>query len=60
MHITTKPVARVELDNEQRDYNVTAQQQLVAHTPNPFEAVRAAIMLEQHRFSLVQFGLQNL
>lgn len=47
MHITRKPAATIERDNEQQDFNILSKRVLVASTTNPFDAVRAAITIQQ-------------
>lgn len=53
MHITTRPVAHLETDNEARDFNVISNNKLVASTANPFDAVRAVINLEIRKDQLL-------
>lgn len=49
MHLTTRPVARIELDAEAHDFNVVTASTLVASTTNPYDAIRAVINLELKR-----------
>lgn len=46
MHITTRPVASVQNDEEYRDYNILCKKQLIASTTNPFHAITAVINLQ--------------
>lgn len=46
MHLTTNPVATLELSSVDRDYNIFTRGSLTANTANPFEAIRAVINIQ--------------
>jgi len=46
MHLTTNPVATLELSSVDRDYNIFTRGNLIANTVNPFEAIRAVINIQ--------------
>lgn len=47
MHITSHPSTSIHIDNEDRlTFNVIAFDKLMASSPNPFNAVQAAIRIE--------------